>query len=100
MDFEKYSKRQFESLELNKSSARKLADELETDVAAEIHASVLESFRKIIEELNQQGHNLKPYGEITAGDISYRDEPEKDRCRLRLSCDFVISAGYADTVDE
>ena len=96
MDFEKYSKKRFESLGPDSAAARKLADELENDVSEEIHASVFEVFRTVIEALNKQGHNLKVDGEIRFGDISYRDEPEKNRCRLRLACDVVISADTAD----
>lgn len=102
MDFEKYSKQQFESLGLDTPAARKLADELQDDVTEEIHAAVLATFRDVVERLNEQGHNLKPDGEIRAGDISFRDEHVEGRCYLRLGCDVVISAGYAHTmtVDE
>ena len=102
MNFEKYSKPQFDSRGLNTSAARKLADKLEDDVTEEIHAVVLAAFQSVVARLNAQGHNLKQYGEIYAGDISYRDEPIDGECFLRLGCDFVISAGYAHTtrVDE
>ena len=63
MDFEKYSKQQFESLGLNTPAARMLADELQDDVNAEIHAVVLPAFLNIIERLNAQGHRLERYHE-------------------------------------
>jgi hypothetical protein len=102
MDFEKYSKQQFESLGLNSPAARRLADELQDDVHAEIHAVVLPAFLKIVERLNAQGHHLEIYDETRVGDITYLDEPVDGECYLRLACDAVISAGYADTmtVDE
>ena len=98
MDFEKYSKQQFESLGLNSPAARRLADELQDDVNAEIHAVVLPAFLNIIERLNAHGHRLERYDETRVGDITYRDEPIDGQCYLRLACDTVISAGYADTM--
>ena len=102
MDFEKYSKQQFESFGLNSPAARKLADELQDDVNAEIHAVVVPAFLNIVERLNGQGHHLEMYDETRVGDIAYRDETIDGQCYLRLACDTVISAGYADTmtVDE
>ncbi|SRR5260370_29342732 len=102
MNFEKYSKKQFESLGVNTPDARQLADELQRDVNEEIHAAVLPAFLNIVERLNAQGHHLEIYDETRAGDITYRDEPVNGQCYLRLACDTVISAGYADTmtVDE
>jgi hypothetical protein len=102
MNFEKYSKNQFESLGLNSPAARKLADELQDDVNAELHAAVLPAFLSIVERLNNQGHHLEMYDEICVGDIPFRDEPIDGQCHLRLACNTVISAGYANTmtVDE
>lgn len=102
MNFERYSKEQFESLGLNTLAARKLADELQLDVNEELQAAVLPAFLKIIERLNAQGHNLAAYDEIRAGDISFRDVPTEGQCCLRLGCDVVISAGYSHTrmIDE
>lgn len=99
MNFKKYSKQAFEDSGLNTPEARKLANELENDVAQEIHMTVLEEFRKIIDALNAQGHNLEVYGEMKIGDIAFRDEPKDGQCKLRLGCDVVISAGYSDTID-
>jgi hypothetical protein len=98
MNIEKNSKQQFESLGLNTPAARKLADELQIDVNDEIHDAVLSAFRKVVQCLNAQGHRLTPYGEIRAGEISFRDEQIDGECCLRLGCDVVISAGYAHTM--
>jgi hypothetical protein len=100
MDFAKYSKVQFESLGINSPAARELADELQDDVAKEIHASVLAAFLKVVEGLNAQGHNLQPYDEISVGDISFRDERIEGQCLLRLAFDSIISAGYSHTITE
>jgi hypothetical protein len=98
MNFEKYSKQQFESLGLNTPAARELADELQIDVTDDIHEAVLSAFQNVVQRLNAQGHSLTPYDEIRAGDISFRDEQIDGNCYLRLGCDVVISAGYAHTM--
>ena len=98
MNLDKYSQREFESRGLDTPAARQLADELQDDVAKEIHEALLAAFLKIVAGLNAHGHNLTPYDEIRIGDISFRDEPGEGQCRLRLACDVVISAGYAHTL--
>ncbi|HEY3041901.1 MAG TPA: hypothetical protein VGJ66_24450 [Pyrinomonadaceae bacterium] len=98
MDFEKYSKLQFDSRGVDSSAARQLANELQDDVAKEIHDSVLATFLKVVEGLNAQGHNLQPYDEISVGDISFRDERIEGQCLLRLACDSIISSGYSHTI--
>ena len=98
MDFEKYSKLEFESRGNDSPAARELADELEDDVAKEIHDSVLGAFLKVVEGLNAHGHNLQPYDEISIGDISFRDERVEGQCFLRLAYDSTISAGYSHTM--
>jgi hypothetical protein len=99
MNFKKYSKQAFEACGLNTPEARRLANELENDVSQEIHMIVLEEFRKIIDALNAQGHDLEVYGEIKIGDIPFRDESRDGQCKLRLGCDIVISAGYSDALN-
>jgi hypothetical protein len=95
MNYAKYSKQQFSERGLDTPASRQLADELQADVAKEIHEAVLAAFLKIVEGLNAQGHNLASYGEIRVGDIPFRDEQGEGFCYLRLGCDAVISAGYA-----
>jgi hypothetical protein len=97
MNYEKYSKQQFESLDLESPAARNLADELQEDVTEEIHGAVLAAFSRVVEELNARGHNLKA-DEIRIGDIAFRDESADGQCYLRLGCDVVISAGYSHTL--
>ena len=97
MNFASYSQQQFVGRGLDTPEARQLADELEQDVLKEIHQAVGAAFLQIIAELNKRGHNLTPYGEIQAGDISFRDKPTTEQCFLRLGCDVVISAGYSHT---
>lgn len=98
MNFEKYSKQEFESRGLSTPAARKLADELESDVNEELHAALLPAFTNIIEGLNAQGHNLTIYDPINPGDVSFRDEPGDGDCYLRLGYYVVVSAGYAHTM--
>jgi len=97
MNYEKYSKQQFESLGLDSPAARKLADELQEDVTREIHDAVLAAFSRVVEGLNARGHNLGA-DEIRIGDIAFRDESADGQCYLRLGCDVVISAGYSHTI--
>jgi hypothetical protein len=98
MNFEKYSKQQFDSLGRNSAAARQRADELENDVNAEIHAAVFPAFMNIVARLNAQGHNLTVFDPTVPGDITFRDEPIDGGCNLRLACTVVISAGYAHTM--
>jgi len=97
MNFEKYAKSKFESLASDPSNTRRLADELQDDVAQEIHEAVLNAFLRVVEGLNAEGHGLSLYEEIQPGNIAYRDESGEGQCNLRLGCDLVISAGYSDT---
>jgi hypothetical protein len=101
MNFEKYSKQQFE-LNASATAVRQLADKLQDDVVSEIHEAVYAAFMKVVEALNAEGHNLKPFEEVRPGDISFRDVPVEGQCHLRLACDVVISAGFSDlrTADE
>jgi hypothetical protein len=98
MDYDKYSKAAFDACGLNNEAARKLSDQLQKDVNAELHPVILAAFERIVCGLNGRGHNLCPYGEIRAGDVSFWDQTMHRDCKLRLAYDVVISAGYAHTV--
>jgi hypothetical protein len=98
MKFEKYSKQQFELVGRDTPAGRQLADELQAEVNEHVHAAVLPVFMNIVDRLNAEGHNLTAYDPIVAGDITFRDESSESDCHLRLACDVVISAGYADTL--
>jgi hypothetical protein len=98
MDYDKYSKAAFEACGLNSQAARRLSDQLQEDVNAELHPVILAAFQKIITALNARGHSLRPYGEIRVGDVSFWDQTTHRDCALRLAFDVVISAGYAHTV--
>ena len=98
MNFEKYTKQQFESRGLDTPAARQLADELQDDVTRDLHGAVLAAFIKVVEGLNARGHGLTPHDESRVGEISFRDESGEGRCKLRLACDVVISAGYSHTL--
>ncbi len=96
MNFEKYSKSEFESLTAHPAAARRLADQLQDDVLQEVHEAVYTAFLRVVDSLNAKGHDLRLYEEISPGDIAYRDQVE-GHCNLRLACDVAISAGYSDT---
>ena len=98
MDYEKYSKAAFEACGLNSEAARKLSDQLQEDVNAKIHAVVFAAFERIVAGLSARGHELRPYGEIRPGEVSFWDKTDHGDCKLRVAYDVVISAGYAHTV--
>ena len=97
MDTEQFSSEAFQRLE-SPVFSRALADRLRDAVLRELEPAVAEAFSKVVAALNANGHNLTPYGEQGAGEMALRDEPHPGQCRLRLACDIIISAGYADTV--
>src|SRR6185295_12548929 len=97
MKFEKYSRSEFESLTADPAAIRKLSDQLQDDVLQEVHEAVFTAFLRVVDRLNAEGHDLRIYEEIRLGDIAYRDESGERQFNLRLGCDVVISAGYADT---
>jgi|GEM_PF-5733240 len=94
MNYADFTKAAFESCE-DQQARRRLSDELQEAVADELHRATLPAFQKIIRRLNAEGHSLL-LSEASMGDIAYRDEPVENTCWLRLACDVVISAGYAD----
>ncbi len=94
MNFEKYSKSEFESLSADPAATRRLADQLQDDVVQ--HDAVYTAFLRVVDGLNAKGHDLRLCEEIRPGDIAYRDELFEGQCNLRLGCDVVISAGYSD----
>ena len=99
MDYSKYSKHAFEKAGVNTEAARFLADALEQDVLKELDQEIQASFQKIVSKLNEEGHKLSPYVQLTLGDYSFRDKKVgSNDCGLRLSCDVVISAGYSHIV--
>jgi hypothetical protein len=95
MNFERYSKSEFESLTAHPAAARRLADQLQDDVVQEVHEAAYTAFLRVVDGLNAKGHDLR-LEEISPGEIAYRDQVE-GYCNLRLACDVVISAGYCDT---
>src|SRR5258705_5979328 len=97
MNFEKYSKSEFTSLDSDSAATRRLADQLQDEVVREVHEALLTAVLRVVDGLNAEGHDLRLYGEMRPGDIAYRDEPTEGQCNLRLGCDVVISAGYSDT---
>lgn len=81
--------------------SRQLADQLQDEVSREMQHALESSFRAIVTKLNFLGHELKLY-DAGPGEISFRDDKKHADsyvCKLRLACDLIISAGYADTLD-
>jgi hypothetical protein len=76
-----------------------LCDQLEAKVKQDIHNHLLGSIIDILDELNKEGHNLKEYGEISAGAIPFRDEDENHQCKLRFAVDIVVTIFFRKRVD-
>jgi hypothetical protein len=98
MDYNKYSKNIFLKRGLNSIDARRLADELQSDVLDEMQSRLLENFKEIVSNLNLVGHDLQP-DEINLGDIAFKDRDQNGKCYLRLGCDLIISAGFAHVIE-
>jgi len=95
---DRFSAEAFEKCGPDSDAARKLSDDLADEIQKQVHTATTEYMEKIIRKLNSMGHNLKPYGEIRPGDISYRDDAGHGAaytCKLRLAADTVVSAGYS-----
>ncbi|MBE9119094.1 hypothetical protein IQ249_24870 [Lusitaniella coriacea LEGE 07157] len=104
MNYQKFSSFEFENALEDKEDIKKKSFSLEQKIIKEIDKVVQIEFRKIVEELNRNGHDLKPYRQFlpfpTKGDAQYRDDcgDEIDyQCKLRIGFNFVISVGYSDT---
>jgi len=95
MEFTRFSPEAFESLRGDADAARRLADELQVAVLAEVGAAAKERFRTIVATLNALGHRLAPYDE-DPGEVHVRDYTAPHQCALRLAVDVIVSAGYKD----
>lgn len=98
----RFSLAAFQATRSDPARARTLSDDLQREVTRELHNVIGPAVRLLVDRLNALGHNLRPYGELLAGDLPYRDELVTEAgpsCRLRLGVDTVVSVGFADTVD-
>jgi hypothetical protein len=106
---ERFSAREFARRGLDSDAAAELALELEQVIGEQIFVKLKEAADAIVQQLNEQGHELS-LDEENVGDplhpigISFRDEATSPsgvpRCKLRLSFDLTVSAGYAHLSDE
>lgn len=100
MDLSRFSPAAFESLAGDPHAARRLADELQAAVLAEVGAVAGERFLAAVAALNKLGHRLTLYGPQADDDRHVRDYTDPQQCSLRLGLDIVISAGYRDVQSE
>src|SRR5262245_44683965 len=100
MEFTRFSPEAFEALRGDPQAARRLADELQDAVLAEIGGVAGQKFRAIVATLSSLGHRLTPYGEQSPGEQHVRDYTHPDQCALRLAMDITISAGFKDVCFE
>jgi hypothetical protein len=99
----RFSKRAFIEEHERDPSSRRLADALEAEVQQELHAVIQPKVREVVARLNALGHRLKEYTPPRPGDISFRDDEERNGryiCFLRLGVDTIMSIGFMDTIDE
>lgn len=84
---------------LGTDRAELLSEELESFISERLHAVISNEIQKIVNELNTSGHNLTHYYQPTPGDISFRDEEDGEKCKLRVGVDTIVSVGFGDTKD-
>lgn len=99
---ERFSASAFDALGIDSKEAREHADLLAEEIQMEMHKVIFSHFEKIIKKLNEMGHNLKPYGEIRPGEISFRNDYEDEngyKCKLRVAIDTIVSTGYAHIIE-
>ncbi|MFO0824623.1 MAG: hypothetical protein U0792_16145 [Gemmataceae bacterium] len=96
MNAEKFSPAAFEFHHGDAAAARRLADELEAAVLAEVGKAARARFREIVAELNAVGHHLTPYGVVTDGAEEAKDYSDPNQCALWLGIDLAVAAGYRD----
>jgi hypothetical protein len=95
---ERFSADAFSHLDPGSVAMKRLIEDLQAAVAADLQPAVSSAMARIVENLNGMGHQLALYGaEPTC--IDYHDgsdPPPGAHCRLRLAVDIVVSLGYAD----
>lgn len=94
IDYSAFSRDAFDRAGRDSSTDRDLADNLAETIQSDLHLLIHGRVFEIVDELNRQGHDLKPYGPEQPGDISFRDGGDFD-CRLRVTVDTVISTEYS-----
>jgi hypothetical protein len=97
---ERFAASAFSARGVNTEGSRSLADQLANAITEELQHAVGVELARIINQLNQLGHNLKPK-ETALGEFSYRDDYEDEtgyHCKLRVALDLVVSTGYAHVI--
>ena len=99
---DRFSLRSFEALGKDTEVAKARAEQLAREVLVELEPVLRQAFERVVAKLNAIGHQLRPYGEQSPGEVDYRDDYEDEagyQCRLRLAADLVISTGFAHLYD-
>jgi hypothetical protein len=99
----RFSKKSFTAESERDRSAKKLANALEAEIQQELHEVIMPKIVEVVKRLNATGHQLSEYTPPVPGDISFRDDEEKNgsyTCFLRLGVDTVISVGFKDAIVE
>jgi hypothetical protein len=93
----RFSKNSFIEENEQNPSAVNLVNALEAEIQRELHEIIMPKVHEIVERLNSMGHMLREYTEPLPGDISFRDDEEKNGtyiCFLHLGVDTVVSVGF------
>ena len=97
----RFSKSSFIEENERDPSSKNLADALETEIQQELHGIIMPKLYEIVGRLNAMGHQLREYTTPIPGDISFRDDEEKNGdyiCFLRLGVDTIVSVGFKDAI--
>ena len=95
MNYNKFSKEAFELLSEDKVATKSLLQNLDKEVANELHELVASKMQEIANQLNSNGHSLKRNIDLEdAGSTDFCETHEADNCGFRLGSDVTISSGY------
>lgn len=93
-----YSRSAFDAVRDDPAKLAELCRKLHDEVIDRLRPTLVELMQQIVDELNEQGHNLQPFLPPAGGEITYRDRGDGPDpvARLRLAHDSVVSVGFAD----
>src|ERR1700761_8083993 len=96
MDYQRFSKAEFENRGHGSAEAHALAVELDKQVQSELYHLIKPRFQQIASELTRLGHDLTEDSKNYPGCICFREVgEEKERVPgLILAVDIVITTGY------
>jgi hypothetical protein len=102
VDYDKYTRAEFERLGHDTPEAKRLAMGLQADIEAELNALVRPAFMQILEGLRRRGHDLTVIDDTASPTLCVHavHEIAPDTWALNVAYDLTISTGYPDTTRE